>query len=236
MKSNNATLLVLGVSRGGTTLSSAALGSHPDIAMLDEDLHGGVFHVTGGKTGGVKLCVPNQAELERRWHWIYTPGVSNGFFRKSLFMNKIPKSPLSIMDYLDHGPCQVVCVLRSAEDVLQSIMKRENKSLKVASYRWQRYIEIFAELKGLNHPHLLSPVYLNFDSLVQAPEQTLKALCAKIDLDFHPNMLEAPQRNDRYKSKGFDASRTKKETKHVDTSLISMRAKELYSELKNIAL
>ena len=197
-------ILVLGVSRGGTTLLAAALGAHSRVAMLDEDFSGAFARVTGGKIGGVKLCVPNQVELSRRWHPLYALGTWNGVLRKSHLMNRVPRSPLSIRDHQALASLTPVCILRDPRAVVAAIMGRENRSRRVALYRWRRCLEVFLELeRDRDRP----PVFVDFDRLVTRPEVTLRALSGRLGLDYEAAMLQAPARNERYPGPVFDVAK-----------------------------
>ena len=197
-------VIVLGASRGGTTLLATALGAHPDIACLDEDLTGAFDLVVGGKIRAVKLCVPNHVELTRRWTPVLTPGLWFGTTRKSLFMNRWPKSRHALTDLSRLGDVQPVGIVRDPQAVLGAIRRRENRSLKVAAYRWTRCIEV---LDGLGSLAARPPLIVSFDRLVEAPEATLTALSRALAIAFDPAMLSAPQVNRRYPNAGFDASR-----------------------------
>ena len=197
-------ILLLGASRGGTTLLAAALGAHSRIAMLDEDMGLALNRITGGKIPAVKLCVPNQIELQRRWHWIYAPGMLTGSLRKSLFMSRVPKSRYAIRDYDRLGTVRHVCILRHPAGVIGAIQAREKRSAKVAQYRYRRHLQIFQSL--LDDP-AYQPVLVSFEALVRQPETILAALCRALGLEFEAIMLDAPIRNSRYPSDGFDASK-----------------------------
>lgn len=220
--------MVLGASRGGTTLLAAALGAHPKVAMLDEDMSGAFDRVVGGKIAGVKLCVPNQIEFERRWNPLYAPGLLGGAMRKSLFMNRQPKSRLSIRDYDRFGPIRHIGIARHPAGVIPAIMKRENRGIAVASYRWQRCMNVFKALSGES---AYKPVFVTFEDLVRQPEGTLKALCAALEIDFSAQMLEAPSRNDRYQSKGFDPVKAEYEDEEAIWTKLPAGAKVLYDEI-----
>ncbi|WP_156092844.1 sulfotransferase [Rhodovibrio salinarum] len=197
-------LLILGVSRGGTTLLATALGAHPRIACLDEDLTGAFNRVVGDKIRGLKLCVPNHVELHRRWTPWCAPGLWFGATRKSLTMNKVPKSRLSIADLAGFGDTQCVAVLRDPRAVVGAIGRRENRSSRVAAYRWHRSVDVADGLSSLpGRP----PLIVDFDRLVQNPETVLRGLCSGMDLEFTDALLNAPSLNRRYPGSGFDASR-----------------------------
>ncbi|MGE4314154.1 MAG: hypothetical protein AB7E85_07785 [Pseudobdellovibrionaceae bacterium] len=199
--------LILGASRGGTTLLAAALGAHPDIAMFDEDKSDAFTRITGGKTAGTKLCIPNQIEYKRRWHPLCALLTLNGFLRKSRLSARLPRSPYSIMDFAAMGHMRPICILRSPSGVLKGIQTREHRSLCVAKYRWKRCLEVF---DILNENPEFSPVFVSFEKLVREPEQTLKNLCAALNIKYDPKMLEAPASNQRYETaSGFDPSKAR---------------------------
>jgi hypothetical protein len=226
-------IMVLGASRGGTTILAATLGSHSRVAMLDEDLSGAFVRITGNKIPAVKLCVPNQIEFEKRWSPLYRLGLMNGFFRKSAFMNRIPKSPRSIADYHAQGGIRPVCVLRHPAGVIPAIMKRENKKEKVAVYRWQRCLAVF---KTLQQDGRYNPVFVSFEKLVTAPEPTLRALCDALGLPYEDQMLAAPQNNERYTQKTFEPAKAAYEKQDEIWSLLPPRCRDDYRMIENLTV
>ncbi len=228
-----AKFLVLGAARGGTTILSSALGAHSQIAMLDEDMGMAFTRVTGGKIPAVKLCVPNQIELTRRWQPIFGPGMWAGRFRKSLFMSKIPKSPYSIRDYDEYGPIRHICILRHPAGVMPAVMKRENRSLAVASYRYRRCVEVFADLVA---DETSNPVIVSFERLVSEPEEVLRNLMDKLELPFEVQMLEAPSRNQRYTASAFDASKGVYEETDAIWSKLPDSTRSRYEQILNLAI
>lgn len=206
---SNSTLLVMGTARGGTTLLTASLGAHPEIAMLDEEFTGAVFRVTGGKIRGNKLCVPNHLEWKKHWHWSLRLAGLNGFLRKRKLYNLIPRSELSLVHYMQRAPLQPVCVLRDPNAVIHSIKTREHRTTGIAVYRWCRYMEIVEQLieEAHSNPNLAQPVLVSFEGLVTQPEAVLQTLCNSLDIPFSPQMLEGPQRNVRYPRQGFEADK-----------------------------
>ena len=225
--------LILGASRGGTTILAAALGAHPHVAILDEDMFGSFVKIIGGKTPGVKLCVPNQIELNKRWHFFYKLWVLSGFLRKSLLMNKVPRSPLSIRDYDRYGSIRHVCILRHPAGVIPAIMNREGRSQEVAAYRWRRCVEVFKELD--DNPNY-SPVFVSFEKLVMQPADTLRGLCSQLGIVFDQEMLSAPSRNTRYTGTGFDSTKADYEDKQTIWESLPPPVREIYNELEQKAL
>ena len=197
-------LVILGAARGGTTLLATALGAHPRIACLDEDLTGAFNLIVGDKVRGVKLCVPNHVELYRRWNPMFTPGLWFGTTRKSPLMNRVPLSPKSIADLTAYGDTQCVIILRDPRAVVGAIVRRERRKMRVAAYRWRRCVEVadsLAELSGR------APIVVDFDRLVTDPEGVLRKLCERLALTYEDAVLNAPALNRRYPGTGFDTGR-----------------------------
>lgn len=228
-------LLVLGASRGGTTLLATVLGAHPDIACLDEDLSGAFDLIVGGKIKGLKLCVPNHVELDRRWRPVFTPGLWFGASRKSLFMNRQPKSRRSIRDLMALGDTQCVVVLRDPRAVIGSIARRENRTRTVGAYRWTRTVEVAEALYRESGRPL---VVVDFDRLVRDPEAVIRGLCDCLDVAHAPSMLTAPSLNSRYPEADFDATRggaAGHEDERLD-GLVSENVMAVYERLMRVSV
>ena len=56
--------LLLGASRGGTTLLAGAQAVHSDVAMLDQAMSAAFNSILVGRIPSVKLRVPNHTELD----------------------------------------------------------------------------------------------------------------------------------------------------------------------------
>lgn len=197
-------VVVLGFPRSGTSLLMTALGEHPDITMLDEELFGGITRLTGSKVRGVKLCVPNQVQLSRRWWPVYRLFHLNGMLRKSRLRRLNPLSHLSIEDYAALGNVSFVCVLRDPVPNIQSVRRRVRLKAPVARAMWRLFIRT---MEAMDRREDLDVTFLTFERLVNDPEHQLRALCARLGLPFDSRMLEAPRFNWRYPGREFDASR-----------------------------
>lgn len=231
-------ILVLGASKSGTTLLATSLGCHTDICMLDEDMRGTFSRIVGNKIKGVKLCLPNQVELTRKWNPIYSIGRTNGFFRKSLFMNKIPRSPISLRDYKEEfRNLKIVGIIRDPDDVIASLKARAHRSGRVAAYRWTRCIEILYELQPSNKDNL---VLVHFDNFVTRPRETLRNICARLEIPFQEQMLDGAKYCFRYPEHlEFDASKAGNRGEAVYESEIFRNNPELkhkFQILNSIAL
>jgi Sulfotransferase domain len=197
-------LLILGAARSGTTLLAAMLASHSQVGVLFEDLWGGAGRILAKRYKGVKLCVPNQIELQHRWSIL------------DLVLARIPKlntmpplfrtatSKYSIADYLQNDELKVVAIIRDINSVTSSRLKRTKRTNEVAMSEWSRAVEVIHALYG---DHKGRMIVVRFNSLVQAPEQTSKALCEFLGLDFEQSMLQAHKHTPIYQTDKIDASK-----------------------------
>jgi hypothetical protein len=148
--------------------------------------------------------VPNHVELDRRWRPVFTPGLWFGATRKSLLMNRQPKSRLSIDDLMGFGDTQCVVVLRHPSAVIGSIGRRENRSYAVAAYRWSRSVQVADALADRDGR---AAVIVDFDRLVKALKEVTQGLCQALEINDTPKMLSAPSLNRRYPEADFDRKR-----------------------------
>jgi hypothetical protein len=196
-------LVVLGSPRSGTTLLATAIGAHPAVALLSEDLDGGMFRVVGGKLPAVKLCTPNQVDLDRRWRTSYELIEWNGWLRKNIGY-RMPRSRLSLRDMAARTELKVLCVLRDPAHNLAALKRRENKRDAVCRDIVRRTYRLYRRLPG--EPRIDARI-VSFDRLVQAPEAQLRRMCEWLGLAFDAGMLNAPQLNPLYPEAGFRADR-----------------------------
>ena len=214
-------LLILGSPRSGTTLLSAMLSCHPEIALLNEDLHGASLTILSKKIRGVKLCIPNQIEIEQTaWMW-YTDFIITVFQMLSnpvrkYFGLRVPilrgmKSKYSIRDYQKKTDrLFVLGIVRNPYDSIKSIMRRGQQTKRTAEYRWRRVIEILYELSMDNNEGGLLHV-VDFDKLVTEPAEIMKKLLSLLDCSFKEEVLEGFKHTPQYKgSTTISASKASK--------------------------
>ncbi|HET6566634.1 MAG TPA: sulfotransferase [Rhodothermales bacterium] len=201
---NNRTfLLVLGAPRSGTTLLTAMIGRHDEVAMLNEDLNGTMRKVIGKRVVGNKLCVPNQIELrERGGPW------QRKLQRRGYFQYR-PASSQSIEDYMARRPLKLVAIVRDADSVVTSIMGRGKKSFRLAVYRWRRSIEVIHELNECYSGQLF---LLTFEQLVSDPQPAMRGIAEHLGITYQPKMLEGYAYTPIYKNSGIDSARARKQT------------------------
>ena len=201
-------ILVLGVARSGTTLLCAAIGAHSRVCMLDEFMGNGFRFMSGGKVKGVKLCVPNQIQPDRKWKPWFRLFHMNGVLRKSALSLSFPTSRLSLSDYRKFTDLRIVCTLRPVDDVVSSIVKRANRSRRVALRHWTDGVRIIDRLVREQHSEIL---LVKFDSLVADTQASLGKVCEFLGLDFEERMLQAHSFNTRYRSDRIDPAKARRD-------------------------
>lgn len=196
-------IVVLGAPRSGTTLLANIVGAHPRVAMMFEELHGGAFRVVGGKIPAVKLCTPNQVDLDRRWGPMNRVIGLSGWLRKNVGY-RMPTSRLSLRDMMGVADLRMLCLIRDPARALDAIRRRERLSEAVCHDILARTYRLFGALH--NEPRVRCQV-ISLDRLLRAPEQQIRRLCAWLEVEFDPAMLDAPQYNHLYPESGFRSER-----------------------------
>jgi hypothetical protein len=200
-------LLILGAPRSGTTLLTAMIGCHTDVAMLNEELGDGIQSVLSKPIVGNKLCIPNQIELEARkptWARLFGPSVHQRLYQTGFFRYQ-PESSLSIEDYTErYKPLKMIGILRDGNAVLSSIQRRGKQSLAVAAHRWRRAVEI---LHALNERPDCDLLLLTFEDLVTDPEGTMRRVAAHLGMSFQEQMLEGYAHTPIYSNRTIDSGR-----------------------------
>ena len=189
-------ILVLGAQHSGTSLLTAILGGHPEIAMLNEDLKGNITKIVGKKYAGNKLIYHLQVRKSTRANRF--THLANKIVRflsptVGLFKRPFPNSEMSLDDYLELEP-KVIVMERDAEKNIESICRREGVSEKLA----EEYLEKVAEIPELI-PDEIDIHKVDLKSLTENPEETVAEICDFLDLDFEPEMLSAPKYGYKYK-------------------------------------
>jgi hypothetical protein len=196
-------LVVVGAPRSGTTLVATALAAHPAVSMLMEDGDGAVFRLIGGKLPAVKLCTPNQIDLDHRRHWTYRLVGWNGWLRKRIG-HRPPLSRLSLREMAARATLIVVAVLRDPAANLEAISRRSGRNERAGRDILRRTYDVYERLpKELG----IEPHFVSFDRLVRDPEAGLRRLCERLGLPFSAAMLDAPRLNPVYPEATFRADR-----------------------------
>jgi hypothetical protein len=185
---NRQHLLILGAPRSGTTLLTAMMGRHDEVALLVEEKRLAFTKVVSKTVVGNKLCVPSQIEFEDKWDERYARF-----------------SKYAIEKYLELPNFHAILIVRNGNDVVNSIMTREDKSLEVSSYYWTRAIEIMYELKRRLQSAAL---VISYEGLLANPEGQMKRAAEFLGLDYQPKMLDGYKFNPIYPEySGIDVSK-----------------------------
>lgn len=197
-------LLILGAPRSGTTLLAAMLASHSQVGVLFEDLWGGAGRILAKRYKGVKLCVPNQIELQHHWSILDLALARIPKLNTMPPLFKTATSKYSVADYLLNEDLKIVAIIRDCESVASSRLKRGKRPNEAAVSEWLRAVEIIHALYADHNDRM---IIVKFNSLVKAPEHTSKALCGFLGIDFEQSMLQAHQYTPIYQTDKIDASK-----------------------------
>ncbi len=200
-------ILILGAPRSGTTLLTAMIGSHDEVAMLNEDYGRAMDDILAKPMVGNKLCIPNHIELTRKkpyWTRRFGPWLHYHLYRRGYFRYR-PEASLSIEDYLtSYSPLKIIGIIRNGNAIISSIMKRGEQPYEVAAYRWRRSVEILHEL----HTHQAAELLLlSFEQLVREPEQTVEHISDYLELSYDPKMLQGYAHTPEYSNRQIDPDR-----------------------------
>ena len=150
--------------------------------------------VLGKPVVGNKRCVPNQIEMKKR------PLLHFRFLKTLGLAMEYQSSQFGIDDYLKLPNIKVIGLIRNGPAVVSSIMKRSEKTFRVAAYRWCRAIEVIYELRS-RIPHSL--LIVSYESLVAKPEENMQRVAAFLCVEYQDRMLEGPQYNPWYPEAGM---------------------------------
>lgn len=193
---NHSHLLILGAPRSGTTLAAAMLGCHSKIAVLNENHDGSIMRILSKQVRGVKLCVPNQIDLDRRSTPVIKPAL---VLLRRIGMRSLvhwPSSRWSIRDYQERIPnLRILAVIRDVRDVRASICRRGDQSTKVAEYRWTRAVEVLSTLYEESPDQLIVMIYRR---LVASPKATMANILEELDLESEEDVLNGYRHTPQY--------------------------------------
>jgi len=191
-------LLILGPPRSGTTLLAAMISRHTEIGILNENKSWAMRQLLGKVVVGNKRCIPNQIELKKRGR------LSLRFFKTIGLAKEYQSSEYSIEDYLTLPNIKLLCLIRSGDDVISSIMKRGSKGFRIAAYRWRRAIEI---IHYLNQTYPNSTLVVSFEELIMQPREMMERIATFLGVEYQERMLEGPKYNPWYTETGMDKAK-----------------------------
>lgn len=239
-------VIVLGAPRSGTTLLSATLSCHSEIAILNEDRWGSCFKLLSKEVRGVKLCIPNGIELNhgrmdqlfmyvryvlgehivnsvRRWLGLKQPERS---LRSTLSIREYEKKASSLY---------VVGIVREPGDVIASIQKRGNQPSRRARYRWERAVHVLYDLwEEREDAGTMSVV--SFSKLVSEPAECLRAVLGELGLGYEEDVLEGYRYTPQYPGrKGIDANKANTNQVSIAQDAVSEDVLNKYTTLREAA-
>lgn len=201
-------LLIIGAPRSGTTLLASMIGRHSEVAMLIEDLYGGITRLVSKSVLANKLCVPNQVELNKKATLRVRALQRLGFLRQH------PISRFSIEDHLSLENPRILSIVRDGSHVISSIMRRGDQPFEIALARWVRAIEV---IRTVCRDQPGRSMVVSYESLVSDPESNMRRVADFLDLSFEGEMLEGYRYNPIYKDEtSIDPHRAQRDSKAVE--------------------
>lgn len=163
-------LFVLGIPHSGTSLITAMLDSHRDLAAIERET--GVFFIAPKKIGETLAGFDQFAADKGARRWV----------------EKTPDHLLHMPTLRAHCPRHpVILMLRDDRDVVASLKSRFEDFDK-AMETWRRSAAAAVDLLERGNDPCLVP--LCHERLVEAPEHVLRHLCRHLSLAFDPAMLD----------------------------------------------
>lgn len=214
--------VVLGVSRSGTTLLKAMLDAHSQLAIPSESYFLPQLWDRHGERPERDAFVEDLGRLERLREWGVDPeqvrarlparptfaqAVRSIFQlyaesrRKPRFGEKTPLY-MQHLDVLDRAfpDARYVHIVRDGRDAAVSLLAMTRKprfnlsrprGIGDFAVAWQREVRA-AQAFGRTHPYH----ELRYEDLVEQPESRLREVCAFLELEYEPAMLEYHRRED----------------------------------------
>jgi len=196
-------IIVLGAQRSGTTIIATAIGAHPAVALLNEERHGAMFRIVGGKIPAVKLCTPSQVQIDRRWNPIYHLLFSVDWILHRVAY-RVPRSRISLRDMTRQTELMAVCLIREPSASLDALRRREKWPERAFRDTLRRCYRTFEQLR--TEPRIQTCV-VSYDRFMRDPETQLRKLCDWLGLPFDRAMLDAPKLNPYYPERSFRADK-----------------------------
>ena len=218
-------LLIIGAPRTGTTLLATMISRHTEIGVLNEDKGWSMRRLLGKTIVGNKRCIPNQIEIKKRGR------LYSRLWKKIGLAKEYQSSQFCIEEYLTLPHIKVIGIVRDGNDAISSGMRRGKKSLRGASYRWCRAIEIIHELKT-RFPEIV--LVVSFENLVMRPQDNMERIAEFLGVDYQDRMLEGPAYNPWYPENGMNQEKVNRSQKEkidfkLDENFPSIQAQ--YREL-----
>jgi hypothetical protein len=198
--------LVLGTPRSGTTLLTCLIGAHPECISMSE-----CFSMEQGKivspTNNIlnKLCTPNHIQYrysaKKNLASKAVQRLKDKMIRyitlklKKEFIH-IPRVDTSIEKYMkNNDKRKLIIIIRKPDDVISSMMKRDNLSKKHAVSRWAYGLD---QLCLSVTEHTERCVAVKFEQLVKEPVKELKRVCEFMNIEYDKKMKSGAKQTPQY--------------------------------------
>lgn len=182
-----------------------------------------------------KLCAPNQIQfthpplpnLLKRALMYAREGMVQ---RTGLWIQDWPLGALSIQDYVRERDARLLLILRDPDQVIDSMIRRDELSESMARSRWAH---------GIREMHKSYTEYgqrchtLSFSDLVADPEHTLREVCAFINLEYRPEMLNGYKYSPQYSRYKIDESVLDNDYKDYEVEKRESESYDRYLSMKD---
>lgn len=225
--------LIVGSPRSGTTLCVSMVGAHPEIAMTSEDLCHGAQKAVGVSVWGNKLTVPNHItldpEADTRSYWKRLEDGLRGFLGRPRGGRQLhPSCQTTIRTYVEEKDAHVIGMIRSPNQVVDSIIHRGNQSAEEAKRRWVRAVRA---IRTVVQDYPSRSYVVRFSDLVRVPEQTMGRICAFLNVSFSSDMLDGFKYTPQYDRDDIDEERAAAEVKDYEVQKYDWDAVKMYRQL-----
>ena len=194
-------IFIVGLPRTGTTLLERMLGMHPDVAALGEltELPMAVMRTAGGRDKGETIARAGEADFAA-FGEDYLRAVAGYGGAAPVSIDKLPSNFLYIgMLRLGLPGARIIHLRRHPMDSAYAIYKTlfrmgypYSYSLNDLATYYGAYDRLMAHWRQAA-PGIVADV--DYETLVKAPEETLRALLARIGLAWHPACLAFHERS-----------------------------------------
>ena len=209
------------------------IGAHPHVAMTSEDHCHGAEKAVGVAVWGNKLTVPNQITLnpqpDPRSYWKRFEDGIRGFLGRPRGGGQLhPTYQTTIRTYVEEKDARVIGMIRSPNQVVDSIIRRGNQSPEEAKRRWVRAVQAIGTVIQ-DYPD--RSLVVRFSDLVQEPQETMERTCSFLNVSFSPKMLDGFKYTPQYDRDDIDEERATTEVQDYKVQEYDREAVNTYRTL-----
>jgi hypothetical protein len=216
----NTPFFITGVQRSGTTLLSFLLSNHPDLYMDSYSIAYRLIHclkTTYQYAQAENLGVSDNTILKRLIQHDYkgrlasllaienieqydsTQHLIRSSIQQKLRQDKKlcwgDKSP-GLQHYLPEllmlvPDAKILHIVRDGRATASSLNRRAHKNIRLSAQAW-----VDGNLLALQHQQLLGKErfkIVRYEDILEKPEESMRAICTFLELDFHPAVLDPSQ-------------------------------------------